>query len=91
MSETKTKKTIDLDQPYLGWFDHYHEGWQPVLVRVKDGRRTAYRLGDAVSHERAVETCQVLAEVTPLPVAGELSKREFALPVAENGGEVFAR
>ncbi|MEU6725554.1 hypothetical protein ABZ917_17750 [Nonomuraea wenchangensis] len=96
MGESKTDAkidatAIDLDKPYLGWFDHYAEGWQAVVVYLKDGQRKAHRLGDGVRYERAVRMCEVLSEVTGLPVAGELSKREFALPVAEHGGEVFAR
>ncbi|GAA2861284.1 hypothetical protein [Nonomuraea rubra] len=85
MADTKTTietTVIDLDKPYLGWFDHYQEGWQAVVVYLKDGQRKAHRLGDGVSFERATTMCQVLSEVTGLPVAGELSKREFALPVA---------
>ncbi|MGW4800922.1 hypothetical protein ACWEPC_51735 [Nonomuraea sp. NPDC004297] len=77
--------TVDLDQPYLGWFDHYSAGWQAALVRQRAGRRTAYRLGEPLPYERATEMCQVLAEVTGLPVAGELSKREFALPISMGG------
>lgn len=77
--------TVDLDQPYLGWFNHYTAGWQPVLVRLKDGKRKAYRLGEPLPYERAVEMCQVLSETTGLPVAGELSKSDFSVPVSMGG------
>lgn len=83
MANTKIETTvIDLDKPYLGWFDHYQAGWQAVLVYQRDGKRVAHRLGDAVSYERATEMCRVLAEQTRVQCAGELSKSGFALPVA---------
>ncbi|TDD54555.1 hypothetical protein E1286_05020 [Nonomuraea terrae] len=88
MGDTKTEATvIDLNRPYLGWFDHYQEGWQAVVVYLKDGQRKAYRLGNGLPFARVTEMCEVLSETTGLPVAGELSKREFALPVADTTEE----
>ena len=89
-TETKTASVVDLDRPYLGWLDHYAQGWQAVIVRLKDGSRAAYRLGDELSYERVTEMCRVLSETTGVPIAGELAKNGF-LPVAEHGDEVFAR
>ena len=80
-----TANTIDLDRPYLGWFNHYSAGWQAVIVRMKDGHRAAYRLGEPLPYERAVEMCNVLSETTGLPVAGELSKRDFCQPISMGG------
>jgi hypothetical protein len=80
-----TTTVVDLAKPYLGWFDHYQEGWQAVVVYQEDGKRVAHRLGDGVTYERATEMCRVLSETSGLPVAGELSKREFALPVSMGG------
>ncbi|MCF6467304.1 hypothetical protein FAF44_02605 [Nonomuraea sp. MG754425] len=70
--------------PYFGWFDFYQQGWQTVVVYQRDEKPIAHRLGDAVPLDRATEMCQVLAEVTGLPVAGELSKRSFT-PIADQG------
>jgi hypothetical protein len=78
--------TIDLDRPYLGWLNHYEQGWQAALVRMKNGERTALRLGDPVGFDHATLVCRVLSETTGLPVAGERSKKGF-LPVSEQGGE----
>ncbi|GAA3039663.1 hypothetical protein [Streptosporangium longisporum] len=73
--------SIDLNTPYVGWIDHYHLGWQAVLVRVRDGRRVARRLGAETPKDWAVETCQVLADTTGVQIAGELSKQGF-VPLA---------
>ena len=77
MTDQAGTTQINLNRPYLGWFDHFHGDWQAVIVRLKDGSRAAYRLGDALPYERAVEMCQVLSETTGVPVAGELSKQGF--------------
>jgi hypothetical protein len=81
-TEPATAPVIDLDRPYLGWFDHYAAGWQAVIVRQVDGRATAYRLGDELSYKRATEMCQVLSDVTGVPVAGELDKRDGFRPIS---------
>ncbi|MEU8151730.1 hypothetical protein [Nonomuraea sp. NPDC048901] len=72
---------VDFDLPYLGWFDHYQFGWQAAIVYQRNGERVAYRLGEPLPFERATEMCRVLASVTGVQVAGELSKRGF-LPVS---------
>lgn len=75
--------SLDLTKPYLGWLNHYSAGWQAAIVYLRDGRRRAYRLGNELPFDRAAGLCQVLAAVTGVQVAGELSKRGF-LPVAKN-------
>ncbi|MER5419890.1 hypothetical protein [Streptosporangium roseum] len=75
--------SVDLGAPYVGWLDHYQCGWQAALVYLRDGRRAAYRLGDELPFDRATGLCQVLAAVTGVQVAGELSKRGF-LPLAKD-------
>ncbi|WP_433520094.1 hypothetical protein ACQP2T_63880 (plasmid) [Nonomuraea sp. CA-143628] len=86
MADIKTATTvIDLDKPYLGWLNHYDAGWQAAIVRRIDGRRWAYRLGEPLSFDRATDMCRVLSEVTGVPVAGELSKRDEFLPVSMGG------
>lgn len=86
MTDTATATPIiDLAKPYVGWLDHYEQGWQAVLVYERGGTRVAHRLGDAVSLERATETCHVLAEQAGVQFAGELSKRDGFMPIALGG------
>ncbi|WP_031161926.1 hypothetical protein [Streptosporangium roseum] len=75
--------SLDLTKPYLGWLNHYSAGWQAAIVYLRDGRRRAYRLGDELPFDRATQLCQVLATVTGVQVAGELSKQGF-LPLAKD-------
>jgi hypothetical protein len=77
--------SVDLDKPYIGWFNHHLQGWQVAIVRVKEGRRFALRLGSEVDLRNAMFIAQTLSEIVGVPVAGELAKGDGFLPVSMGG------
>ncbi|MFC3982473.1 hypothetical protein [Streptosporangium jomthongense] len=84
MPTPKTRPALPaaLSEPYIGWLDHYRLGYQLALVRLRDGRRVALRLGGEAPLGHVRHAAEALAEITGLPVVGELSKRGF-LPLAD--------